>query len=345
VTIRYVDGTRLDLHCVPPDEFAIAWWRATGSEAHLEDVRAHAATRGLAIVGDTLRDTSGSLVSVPDEAAFFAAMGLEFIPPELREGAREVDAAQHGGIPTLVEYEDIRGVLHCHSRYSDGTASIAELAEAARKRGWSYLGISDHSESAFYAGGLSRDAVLAQHEEIDRVNESMSGFRVLKGIEADILADGRVDYDASMLDRFDYVIGSIHSRFSMNGTQMTDRVLAALDDPHLTILGHPTGRLLLTREPYAIDLDAVIEKAGDRGVAIELNADPHRLDIDWRYCPAATRSGALIAIGPDAHSTHGLDNTRIGVGMARKGWLAAADVLNTRSAEDVLAHAARRRAR
>jgi DNA polymerase (family 10) len=147
-----------------------------------------------------------------------------------------------------------------------------------------------------------------------------------------------------MLDRFDYVIGSIHSRFSMNGTQMTDRVLAALDDPHLTILGHPTGRLLLTREPYAIDLDAVIEKAGDRGVAIELNADPHRLDLDWRYCPAATRSGALIAIGPDAHSTQGLDNTRIGVGMARKGWLAAGDVLNTRSAEDVLAHAARRRA-
>ena len=345
VTIRYVDGTRLDLHCVAPEEFAIAWWRATGSETHLDDVRAHAATRGLAIVGDTLRDGAGSTIDVADEAAFFAALGLAWIPPELREGVREVDAAQHGGIPTLVEYDDIRGVLHCHSRYSDGTATIAELAEAARRRGWSYIGISDHSESAFYAGGLSRDAVLAQHEEIDRVNESMEGFRVLKGIEADILADGRVDYDASILGRFDYVIGSIHSRFSMNGTQMTDRVLAALDDPHLTILGHPTGRLLLTREPYAIDLDAVLEKAGERGVAIELNADPHRLDLDWRYCPAATRSGAMIAIGPDAHSPQGLENTRIGVGIARKGWLAAADVLNTRSAEDVLAHAARRRAR
>jgi DNA polymerase (family 10) len=345
VSIRYVDGTRLDLHCVPPEAFAVAWWRATGSATHLDDVRAHAATRGLSIVGDSLRDASGSPIDVADEAAFFAALGLEYIPPELREGAREVDVAHRGGLPALVEYADIRGVLHCHSRYSDGTASIAELAEAAQRRGWSYIGISDHSESAFYAGGLSRDAVLAQHEEIDRVNASLNGFRVLKGIEADILADGRVDYDAAVLDRFDYVIGSIHSRFSMSGAQMTERVLAALDDPHLTILGHPTGRLLLTREPYALDIDAVIEKAGERGVAIELNADPHRLDLDWRYCPAAKRSGAMIEIGPDAHSTNALDNVRIGVGIARKGWLEAADVLNTRSAEDVLAHAARRRAR
>ena len=345
ITIRYVDGTRLDLHCVRPDEFAIAWWRATGSASHLDDVRAHAATRGLAIVDDTLRDASGATIDIADEAAFFAAIGLAWIPPELREGAREVEAAHRGDIPMLVEYGDIRGVLHCHSRYSDGTASIAELAEAAQRRGWSYIGISDHSESAFYAGGLTRDAVLAQHDEIDRVNETLDGFRVLKGIEADILPDGRVDYDAALLDRFDYVIGSIHSRFSMNGAQMTERVLAALDDPHLTILGHPTGRLLLTREPYPLDLDAVIEKAGERGVAIELNADPHRLDLDWRFCPAAKRSGAMIEIGPDAHSTQGLDNTRIGVGIARKGWLEARDVLNTRSAEEVLAHAARRRAR
>ena len=345
VTIRYVDGTRLDLHCVRPEEFAVAWWRATGSESHVADVRAHAATRGLTIVGDTLRDAEGVTMDTADEAAFFEALGLSFIPAELREGAREVDAAHRRAIPSLVQYSDIRGVLHCHSTYSDGTATIAELAAAARKRGWSYIGISDHSESAFYAGGLSRDAVLAQHEEIDRVNEKLDGFRVLKGIEADILPDGRIDYDESILDRFDYVIGSIHSRFSMNGAQMTERVLAALDDPHLTVLGHPTGRLLLTREPYAIDLDAVIEKAGERGVAIELNADPHRLDLDWRYCPAAKRSGAMIEIGPDAHSTQSLDNVMIGVGIARKGWLEAGDVLNTGSVEDVLAHAARRRAR
>ena len=343
VTIRYVDGTRLDLHCVSPAEFVVAWWRATGSATHLEDVRAHAATLGIAVVGDQLRDSSGSAIEVTDEQGFYDALGLAWIPPELREGAREVDAALRNELPALLEYSDIRGVLHCHSRYSDGTATIAELAEAARQRGWSYIGISDHSESAFYAGGLSRDALLAQHDEIDDANATLGGFRVLKGIEADILPDGRIDYDEAVLDSFDYVIGSIHSRFSMSGAQMTERVLAALDDPHLTILGHPTGRLLLTREPYPIDIEVVIEKAGERGVAIELNADPHRLDLDWRFCPAAKRSGAMIEIGPDAHSTQALDNVRIGVGIARKGWLGAADVLNTRTADDVLAHAARRR--
>ncbi len=343
VTIRYVDGIRLDLHCVPLADFAIAWWRATGSDTHLDDVRAHAAERGLAFAGDLLRDSSGSRVQIDDEEALFAALGLPWIPPELREGAREVEAALRGGIPSLVDYADIRGVLHCHSRYSDGTASIPELVEAARKRGWSYIGISDHSEFAFYAGGLNRDAILAQHEEIDGINAALTDFRVLKGIEADILPDGRIDYDESILDRFDYVIGSIHSRFAMGGAQMTERVLTALDNPHLSILGHPTGRLLLTREPYAIDLDAVIEKAGERGVAIELNADPHRLDLDWRFCPAAKRSGAKIEIGPDAHSTQALDNVHFGIGIARKGWLEAGDVLNTMSADGVLAHAARRR--
>jgi DNA polymerase (family 10) len=345
VSIRYVDGTRLDLHCVLPRDFAVAWWRATGSESHLDDVRAQAATRGLAIVGDTVRDTSGSPRDVADEAALYDLLGLAFIPPELREGAREVDAAGRAALPILVELDDIRGVLHCHSRYSDGTAGIAELAAAAQARGWSYLGISDHSESASYAGGLTREAVAAQHDEIDRVNESLDGFRVLKGIEADILADGRIDYDESVLGRFDYVIGSIHSRFSMDGAHMTRRVLAALDDPHLTILGHPTGRLLLTREPYAIDMDAVLEKAGDRGVAVELNADPHRLDLDWRLCPTAKRSGVMIEIGPDAHSAHALDNVEIGVGIARKGWLEASDILNARPAEEVLALAAQRRDR
>ena len=344
VSIRYVDGTRLDLHCVAPADFGVAFWRATGSETHLEDVRAHAATRGLAIIGDAVLGADGSRREVADEAALYGLLGLVWIPPELREGAREVDASSRRALPALVEYADIRGVLHCHSHYSDGTAGIAELAAAARSRGWSYIGISDHSESATYAGGLSREAVDLQHEEIDRVNDSLAGFRVLKGIEADILADGRIDYDESVLERFDYVIGSIHSRLSMDGPQMTRRVLAALDDPHMTILGHPTGRLLLTREPYAIDLEAVLEKAGDRGIAVELNADPHRLDLDWRHCPAAKRNGVLIEIGPDAHSPQALDTVEIGVGIARKGWLEASDILNARPVDEVLAVAARRRA-
>jgi DNA polymerase (family 10) len=254
-----------------------------------------------------------------------------------------VEAAAAGTLPRLVTSEDIRGVLHAHSEFSDGESTIAEMAEAARARGWSYLGVTDHSQSAFYAGGLTRDAVLRQHEEIDRLNARLDGFRVLKGIEADILPCGRVDYDGQTLDRFDYVIGSVHSRFGMNETQMTDRVLKALDDPHLTVLGHPTGRLLLTREPYAIDMRAVIEKAADCGVAVELNADPHRLDLDWRLCHEARQRGVTIEIGPDAHSVHGLDNVHIGVGVARKGWLEAADVLNARPADEVLAFAARRR--
>ncbi|MFL5487077.1 MAG: PHP domain-containing protein, partial [Gemmatimonadaceae bacterium] len=188
-----------------------------------------------------------------------------------------------------------------------------------------------------------RDKVMRQLEEIDRLNARMKGFRILKGIEADILADGRVDYDSATLDLFDYVIGSIHSRFSMEGDAMTKRVLAALDDPHLTILAHPTGRLLLSREPYAIDIEAVLEKAAEVGVAVELNADPHRLDLDWRYCRQAKELGVTIEIGPDAHSTAGLDTVHLGIGMARKAWLEAGEILNTRSAEDVLEFARKRR--
>jgi DNA polymerase (family X) len=327
-------------------EYGVALWRATGSAEHLAAVRDRAAARGLRLEGDALLDASGAPLPLPDEAAFYAALGLAYVEPELREGRGEVEAAAAGTLPALVTYEDIQGVLHCHSDYSDGKASVLEMAQAARARGWRYLGISDHSESAFYAGGLKRDAVLRQHEEIERVNATWGaeqGFAVLKGIEADILADGRVDYDEALLDRFDYVIGSIHSRFAMDGPAMTARALRALDDPHLTVLGHPTGRLLLTREPYDIDMDAVIDKAGDVGVAVELNADPHRLDVDWRLLARARARGVTIEIGPDAHSTQGLDHTALGVSLARKGWLTAADVLNARPAADVLAFAKQRR--
>jgi DNA polymerase (family 10) len=343
VSIRFVDGTLLDLHCTTPDEFAVALWRATGSAEHEREVRERGATRGLTFHEDALHDASGRALPIADEPALYNALGLRYIEPELREGRGEVDAAARDALPSLITTRDIRGVLHCHTTYSDGTASVGEMAAAAKERGWAYLGISDHSQSAFYAGGLSRDAVLAQHEEIDRVNEELSGFRVLKGIEADILPDGSVDYDAELLGRFDYVIASVHSRFGMDQAAMTERVLRALDDPHVTVLGHPTGRLLLTREPYAIDVKAVLEKAAEVGVAVELNADPHRLDIDWRYCHIAKELGCMIEIGPDAHSTTGLDNMEIGIGIARKGWLEPGDVLNTRTADDVLAWARQRR--
>jgi DNA polymerase (family 10) len=343
VSITFVDGTHFDLYCATPTRFAVALWRATGTDEHVSRVTTRLAERGLVVEADEVREErTGRVIPVPDEATLYRAAGLAYVPPELREGMHEIDAAERDAIPVLVEYADIRGVLHCHSNYSDGAATIEEMARAAQARGWSYLGISDHSESAFYAGGVSRERILEQHDEIDRVNETLTGVRVLKGVEADILVDGRVDYDGDFLERFDYVIASIHSRFGMDEATMTARVLAALDNPHLTILGHPTGRLLLTREPYAMDVNAVLEKAGDLGVAVELNADPHRLDLDWRFLPGAKERGVTVEIGPDAHSTNGLDYTTIGVGMARKGWLEKKDVLNCRSAEDVLAFARRR---
>lgn len=343
VSITFVDGTHFDLYCTTPAGFAVALWRATGSDEHVARVSARLADRGLVVEGEELGEVrTGRGLSVPDEVALYRAAGLAYVPPELREGMHEIDAAERDAIPTLVDYADIQGVLHCHSNYSDGAATIEEMARAAQARGWSYLGISDHSESAFYAGGVSRDRILEQHDEIDQLNDALPGFRVLKGVEADILVDGRVDYDGDFLERFDYVIASIHSRFGMDEAAMTARVLTALDNPYLTILGHPTGRLLLTREPYAIDVNAVLEKAGDVGAAVELNADPHRLDLDWRFLPAAKERGVVVEIGPDAHSTNGLDYTTIGVGMARKGWLEKKDVLNCRSADDVIAFARRR---
>jgi len=344
IDIRFVDGTHLDMHCVPRGDYGIALWRATGSSAHIESLKVLAKAKGVTFEGNSVFRKS-KRIAIADEEALFEALGLPWIPPEMREGMGEVEAAAAGKLPELVVYDDLRGILHCHSEYSDGTSSIADMAEGARERGWSYIGISDHSEAAFYAGGLKRDKILRQHEEIDRLNASFTDFRILKGIEADIMADGRLDYDEETLDRFDYVIGSIHSRFSMEGHAMTKRVLTALDDPHLTILAHPTGRLLLSREPYAIDIDAVIEKAAEVHVALELNADPHRLDLDWRYCRQAKERGVTIEIGPDAHSPAALDTVHFGIGLARKAWLEAGEILNTRSADDVLTFARRRKER
>ena len=344
VSILYVDGARLVLRCVALERFPVALWAATGSAEHVRAVTAALAEAGLSIEGDRVVDSSGASVPVREEADLYRAARLEFVPPELREGDGEVEAAACNALPRLVGSSDIRGALHCHTSYSDGKATVAEMVRGAQAKGWAYIGITDHSQAAFYAGGLSRERVLAQHDEIEELNATLDGFRILKGIEADILADGRLDYGDELLDRFDFVVGSIHSRFAMDRVTMTDRVLRALDDPRLTILAHPTGRLLLSREPYDIDLDAVLEQAGRVSVAVELNADPHRLDLDWRRVRTARRLGVRIEIGPDAHSVAGLDNMEIGVGIARKGWLEASDVLNAASADDVLAFARARRA-
>ncbi|WP_353268481.1 PHP domain-containing protein [Gemmatimonas sp.] len=349
LALRLDNGVRVDLACVRPEQFALALWRATGSAAHVKQVTERASSMGFTLTNDELRDADGAAVSIGTEAALYEQLGMAFIPPEQREAAGEVEAAARGDMPTLVTEQNLRGALHCHSQYSDGAATIEQMARAAYARGLHYVGVSDHSQSNTYAGGLSRDRILEQHAEIDALNAMFRNegldVRVLKGIEADILPCGRVDYDAAFLDHFDFVIGSVHTRYGMNAEQMTNRVLKALDDPHLTILGHPTGRLLLTREPYAINLEPIMEKAAQVGVAIELNADPHRLDIDWRACRIAAEKGTMVSIGPDAHSPQGFDNLELGVAIARKGWLSAANVLNTRSADEVLEFASARRGR
>jgi len=344
-TIRFVDDVSADIACVLPENAGFVLWRLTGSDLHVQEMHVWAATHEHTLSDTTLASARGKACPCATEKEFFGVLGLPEIPPELREGRGEIEAAAAGMLPKLVTWDDIKGVLHNHTTWSDGGATIEEMADAARQRGWSYLGVSDHSESAFYAGGMKRDKLARQHDEIDELNSKMKGFRILKGIEADILADGRIDYSDETLDSFDYVIASVHSRFSMDGAAMTERVLRAMDDPRLTILGHPTGRLLLTREPYAIDLEAVIEKAADTGAVIELNADPHRLDVDWRHCRMAKEMGVPIEIGPDAHSESGLHNVEIGVGMARKGWLEAKDVFNTRSAAQIVKFAREKRSK
>ena len=326
----------------PPRNLGAVLVQATGSESHLARLAEHAAARGMAFTGAALWKGS-EFVPTPDEASLYRALGLAEIPPELREGVDEVARAALGPLPELLTESDLRGFLHCHSSYSDGTIAIEPLALACRDAGYDYVGLTDHSRAAAYAGGLSVEELRLQWAEIDGLNARLSGIRVLKGIESDILADGRLDYEDEVLAEFDFVIGSIHSRFAMTELEMTARILRALDNPYLTILGHPTGRLLLSRDPYPLDLEEVFGSAARNGVALEINADPHRLDLDWRVVRRAREMGVLISIGADAHSRAGIGYMPFGVGMARKGGLTRADVLNTRSAEEFLAFARARR--
>jgi len=342
VTLRFTGGTGAQLVVTPPSNAGTVLVQATGSDTHLRQLEERAETRGCSLRGAALWQGS-TFVPTPDEPALYRALDLPWLPPELREGSGELDAAAAGELPALLEERDLRGFLHCHTNYSDGTNSVAELARGVQAAGYEWMGITDHSQAAAYAGGLSPDDLRRQADEIAEVAATMPGFRILHGIEADILADGALDYDDGVLARLDFVIGSIHSRFNLSGPAMTDRVLAALENPYLGILGHPTGRLLLSRDAYAIDLDRVIARAGALGVAIEINADPHRLDLDWRMLRQARSAGVMISIGADAHNLAGLGNVTYGVGIARKGWLGADDILNTRTADGFLQHVRARR--
>jgi DNA polymerase (family X) len=342
VTLRVAGGAQAQVIVTTPRNAGAVLVQATGSEAHVAHLAEYAHARGFGLDGAALWRGS-EFVPTADEKSFYAALGLPEIPPELREGRGEVEAAAKGRLPRLIERTDLQGFLHCHTTYSDGTNSIEELALACRDAGYRYVGLTDHSRAAAYAGGLTPEDLTRQSDEIDAVNAGLSDLRVLKGIEADILANGALDYDDAILGRLDFVIGSIHSRFSLSREEMTARLLTAMDNPHLAIIGHPTGRLLLSRDPYPIDLAAVFAKAASVGVAIEINADPHRLDLDWRLLRQAHDAGVMISIGADAHNLAGLRNVDYGVAMARKGWLGPEDVLNTRPLEQFLAWTGKRR--
>jgi DNA polymerase (family X) len=342
LTLRFAGGASAQIVATTPINAGAVLVQATGSEGHLRELAECAADKGFAFNGAALWRGS-QFVATPDEEIFYQALGLRFIPPELREGRGEVSAAGQGELPRLLERSDVRGFLHCHTNYSDGSNTVEQLAVACRTAGFDYLGVTDHSQAAAYAGGLRPEDLDRQADEIDEVNARLEGFRVLKGVEADILQDGRVDYDERVLERLDFVIASVHSRFNMGERDMTARMLAAMDNPYLTIIGHPTGRLLLSRDPYPIDLDAVIEKAAATGVALEINADPHRLDLDWRVLRQAKESGVAISIGADAHSIAGIGYVEYGVGMARKGWLGRDDILNARPVGEFVEYARRRR--
>lgn len=309
---------------------------ATGSDTHL----AALAERGrLRQVAWNLWESEGSFLcpQANQEEELYAALGLPFIEPELREGLGEMEDAEAGRLGHLVEAKDIRGIFHNHTTYSDGSASLEEMVEAAKALGYRYIGISDHSQSAFYANGLKEDRIREQHAAIEALRKKVQGIAVFKGIEADILPDGSMDYPNEVLARFDFVIGSVHSRFNLQEVEQTARVITALANPYVTMLGHATGRLLLSREGYRIDMKRVIDAAKAYGKIIEINANPHRLDLDWRLCRYAKAQGVKVSINPDAHATEGLEDVPFGVNVARKGGLAPEDVVNTLGPDKILA--------
>lgn len=342
VTLRFQSGMVAELFTAARDQFGFQLLRATGNQAHLDQLRTRAASLGLAwtdrgLYRDNERQPSAS------EEDVYQSLGMDFVTPELREGLGEVEAAVRHELPRLIERAQLRGFLHCHSNYSDGTSTVADWARAGREAGYEYVGITDHSGAATAAGGLSDQEIARQREEIVTANAEYPNVRVLQGIEVDILVDGSLDYSPETRSQFDFVIASVHHRAGMDRRQMTDRILKAMEDPDMAILGHPTGRLLLSRDPYPMDLDALFDRAAAQGVAVEINADPQRLDLDWRQVRRAVEKGVTISLGADAHSTSGMGNMDIGIGIARKGWLTEEEVLNTRSCDVFLEFTNRRR--
>lgn len=362
-SVRFESGLQADLRIVPEEQFVFALHHFTGSKDHNVQMRQRALARGLSLSewglvpaegegtakekAEKLKGASApGAKQITTEEELFGALDLHFITPELREGMGEIEAAEKGALPRLIEAIDLRGAFHNHTTASDGRNTLAEMTAAAQALGWEYLGIADHSKASFQANGLTEERLLTQVAEIRALNTSKKyTTHVFAGTECDILADGRLDFDDATLAQLDYVVVSVHNAFAQDEATMTARIIRAIEHPCTTMLGHITGRLLLRREGYRVDAAKVVDAAIARGVIIELNASPWRLDMDWRLWRKAAERGLLCAINPDAHETSGLGHVRAGINTARKGGLGREHVLNTRPLAEVQEYFARHRQR
>ena len=329
-TVILRNKLQIDVRVVKPESFGAALHYFTGSKSHNIAIRRRAQKKGLKI-NEYGVFKGDKLIAGKDEKEVFKSVGLPWIPPELRENRGEIEAAQKGKLPKLVELKDIKGDLHAHTKATDGHNTIEQLAQAAKQHGWSYIAITEHSKRLTIAHGLDKKRLLKQIERIDQINEKLKDVTVLKGIEVDILEDGSLDLADDVLAQLDLVIGAVHSKFHLSRAKQTERILRAMDQKYFTILAHPTGRLLDKREPYDVDMARVIHQAQQRGCFLELNCHPERLDLLDTYCQMAKEQGVLVSINSDAHTTADFDNLKYGIGQARRGWLEAKDVLNTRS--------------
>lgn len=334
---RLHNGLQVDLRVLEPQRWGAALQYFTGSQAHNVRLREIAQKQGLSLSEYGFKRPDGAEILCPHEEEVYATLGLPWIPPELREDRGEIQAAEAGRLPQLVEADDIQGDLHVHTNWSDGAASLLEMADAARRRGYRYLAISDHTQGLAIAGGLTPERQRAQRAEIDALNERWEDFCLLQGCELEIRADGSLDLADEVLAQLDLVVASIHTSLRQDRTQITARMMAALSSPYVDVIGHPSGRILGQREESAVDLESIIQAAAGRGVALEVNSIPARLDLDNLQVRRAVEVGAKIAINSDAHHVGGLDSLPFGLATARRGWATAAQVLNTMSLEDLRA--------
>jgi DNA polymerase (family 10) len=328
-------GVSGELMIVPPADYPTALHYFTGSKKHYAKLTEFARSKRINMGAQGLRTTSGKELHVENEEQIYRHLGMQYVPAELREDEGEIEAALDGSLPQLVKVEDIQGITHCHTIYSDGKNTVEEMALAADRMGMKYLTITDHSPSAFYAGGVKIDQLKAQWEEIAKVQEKVK-VKLLRGTESDILDEGVLDYPDAILEKFDIIIASIHVRSGMDAERMTQRLVRALQLPVFKIWGHPLGRLVQSRPPLECDMDEVLDTVARSRAAIEINGDPRRLDLEPRWIRAARRRGIKFVVSTDAHSTESLEYCRYGVAMARRGWLTAGEVLNTMDTENFM---------